>query len=480
LRLYRRGNPNRFDLRGEKEGYIAILQLSDQKVIEKRDPGLAFMLSKLCARACLETVSQQYEGVSAAAAELKNEVTELTSNKLNDILIGCPGFGAFYQSLETKDKRFFSNLCEVVEIKSEKKILNEYSPMHSIIIVLKGELISFTRNGPGTIFKAGDLLGVKEVLYDLCWKDNVYGRQNGYLVKVKKDFLFDLGNTFAKSAKHFLEYFLKYECMRIKDKFKGVKVGGGGGDAVLLDLNNNEEEEKIAKLASQVERFAEIQVNQKFKPLAGLEAGKEEKELDPFKVIRDPPIMTSLVYKTIMAQDADKLTKKDADKKDESSHKGYSCFIKDKLEFQYLEQKKKDKENKLRKKKGLPIDDGNGPSKTAQQQGKVDPQTIEALEIEYEKLKNDYNLRELSRERLKHEHEEILEKLMKTEKEVQRLKDKNFFVTAERDRLKLHKELAMKVKEVETGQSISIGKLTKSRADQRNFNDVVAFAVIVV
>ena len=34
------GNPNRFDLRGEKEGYIAILDINDQKSLQKRDPGL--------------------------------------------------------------------------------------------------------------------------------------------------------------------------------------------------------------------------------------------------------------------------------------------------------------------------------------------------------------------------------------------------------------------------------------------------------
>ena len=459
-------------MRGEKEGYIAIIEMADQKVMQKRDPGLAFMLTRLCAKTSIDTVAQQYDGTSVLASEFRNEVAEISKNKLNDILVGCPGFGSFYQSLETKDKRFFSNLCEVVEIKSERKVIQEYSPMHSIIIVLKGELIAFTRNGPGAVFKAGDILGVREVLFDLCWRDNVYGRQNGYLVKIQKDLLFDLGNTFAKSAMHFLEYFCKHECLRTKDNYKEAKPAPVG-NSLLGELNVNEEDDKAAKVSAHSNRFAEISVKQKFKPLAGLEGSKEDKDLEAFKVSREaPPIMLSSVYKSIVKQDAEKVIKKEGDKKDEATNKGFSCFIKDKLEFQYLEQKKKEKENKLRKKKGLPVENTTAPSKVTQQGGKVDPQTIEALEIEYEKLKNDYNLRELSRDRLNQEHENIIDKLKHTEEEVKRLKDKNIFITAERDRLKLHKELAGKVNEVQEGQSF-ISKFTKSRVDQRNFNDVV-------
>ena len=38
--FFTRANPNRFDLRGEKEGYIAVIEMQDVKTIQKRDPAL--------------------------------------------------------------------------------------------------------------------------------------------------------------------------------------------------------------------------------------------------------------------------------------------------------------------------------------------------------------------------------------------------------------------------------------------------------
>jgi hypothetical protein len=37
------GSPHRFDLRGEKEGYIAIIEMQDMKTMQKRDPALVVL-----------------------------------------------------------------------------------------------------------------------------------------------------------------------------------------------------------------------------------------------------------------------------------------------------------------------------------------------------------------------------------------------------------------------------------------------------
>jgi len=450
--------------------------MNDVKLMQKRDPALVaaahqvLLLTKTCAKAAIETVSLQYDGVSVLSSELKNEVAEIPKNKLQDMLLGCPGFGQFFQSLEAKDKRLFVNMCEIVEIKSEKKVLSEYSPAHAIIIILKGELISFTKAGPGAIFRAGEILGIKEVLFDLCWHENLYGRQNGYLVKVKRDYFNDLGNTFVKSAMHIFDYLVKFECSKIRARHANAKPVQAG-NSLLGELNINEEDEKLEKRAKEANRFVELYIVSKPKPVTTT-TSKNEEELEPFKAPKDtPPLMLIPAYKTIVKQDAEKNGKKE-DKREEDRKGGMSIYLKEKLEHQLEERKRKEKDIRNRKKKGLPYEEllqSSHPSTAL----KGAPPTLEALENEYERLKNDYNLRELSRDRLNADHEKLMLKLEQVEQDVKMLKEKNIFITAERDRLKLHKELLGKVSQNEAGEDF-VSRLSKTSKNTKNFNDVVA------
>jgi hypothetical protein len=459
-------------LKGEKEGYIAILELKELKAMQKRDPTLAFQISKTCGKLCLETVTMQYEGQSILACEVKNEVAEISKNKMMDMLIGCPGFGPFFSSLEKKDKRFIVNICDIVEIKSEKKVIGEYSPAHSIIIILKGELISFTKSGPGKTYKAGDILGIKEVLFDLCWKDNIFGRQNGYFVKIQKDLLNDLGNSFSKSAMNIFDHLIKYECARIRAKYKDVKPTLPGnsllGGLGLGDDDDAKDEENANEKVKYVELY--VNHNQKSLQASSDKVAMDKDILEPFKINRDiPPLMVHAVFKTIKKQDLD------AEKQMENERKAekMSSFLKEKMENQYLEDKKRRKELVMRKKKGLPFDHllpEKAVNSKAQPKG---PGTLEALEVEYDTLKNEYNLLELGHEELKTKFEEVMKQLKSTEEDVKRLKERNIYVTAERDRQRMHKELVSKMAEVENGESFA-SKFRKNRVDQVNFNDVVS------
>lgn len=425
-------------------------------------------------------MNHQYEGKAVMASEVQSPVAEISKNKLTDMLVGCPGFGPFFQILESKEKRLFANMCEIIEIKSESKYITQYNPAHCIIIILKGELIGFTREGPATIYKTGEILGIRETLFDICWKEDLFGRQNGYLVKIQKDFFDDLGNTFAKAAMHIMDFFVKAECIKIKNKYKEAKISMPENSFALLEnLDAKDQElEDQARQTSEKPRFAEIYIQpQRMRPVTLVDmkkAGDDRYEM--IKASNDvPPLMRHAAFSSIVKQDVDAY--RAADKKDDHHRKEKSTFIKIKLDMQLEEQKKIEKILKERKKKGLPIDEGllsalGVRPTTTSKAGAPDTQTLDALEKEYERLKDEYNLREESRDRLNTKHDQLLEKLSDTEETVKMLKDKTIFITAERDRLKLHKELMGKVSSVKEGESF-VSKMTRVRGDDRSFNDAV-------
>lgn len=412
--------------------------------------------------------------------EVKIEAAEISKNKLTDMLMGCPNFGPFFQSLETKEKRQFANMCDIIEIKSEKKYIADYSPATAIIIILKGELIGFNKYGPSTVYRTGEIIGIRETLFGSCWKENIFGRQNGYLVKIQSDFFNDLGNTFAKAAMHILDFFVKTECQKVKDKYRDAKMSLPENSFALLEnLDKKEDLDFEARQAGASQRFAEINVQpQKLKPITTLEPQRPGHDVaEVIKPPKDvPPLMRHQVFGTIVKQDVE--AAKAFEKKEEHKKDKMSTFVKEKLEAQYLEQKRIEKLIKERKKKGMLIDEAwlsaLGVRNTAPTGSKADMQTLEALENEYERLKNEYNLREVSRERMNSEYDKLFSKLQETEEEVKKLKDKTIFITAERDRLKLHKELMGKMTAVSDGESFA-SKLTKFRGDERNFNDAVSF-----
>lgn len=102
-----------------------------------------------------------------------------------DLLTACPNFGSFFSSLDKKNKRMVISITEFVEFKSMQKLINAGTPVNEIIVVLKGEVIFFGQDGPSTIFKSGDILGVVEMVYGMNWKEDAFGRQNGYLIIIK-------------------------------------------------------------------------------------------------------------------------------------------------------------------------------------------------------------------------------------------------------------------------------------------------------
>lgn len=411
--------------------------------------------------------------------EVKNDIAEISKNKLTDMLVGCPNFGPFFQSLETKEKRQFANMCDIVEIKSEKKYIADYSPATAIIIILKGELIGFNKYGPSTVYRAGEIIGIRETLFGSCWKENIFGRQNGYLVKIQSDFFNDLGNTFAKAAMHILDFLVKVECQKIKDKHKDAKMSMPENSLALLENLDKKGDLDSEVRQADSKRFAEINVQpQKMKPMITLEPQRPGQDLpEVIKPPKDvPPLMRHPVFSTIVKQDVE--AAKLGDKREDPKKHRMSSFVQEKLESQYIEQKRIDKLIRERNKKGMVVDEAwlsaIGVRNTGTTGSKADMQTLEALENEYERLKNEYNLREVSRERLNNMYDALQLKLQLTEEEVKKLKDKNIFITAERDRLKLHKELMGKMGSANDGENFA-PRFTKFRGDERNFNDAVSF-----
>lgn len=102
-----------------------------------------------------------------------------------DLLTACPNFGDFFGNLDKKNKRFVISVSEFIEFKSEQKIINSNSPVNEIVIVIKGELIFFSADGPCKIYKAGDILGTVEMMCGMTWTENGFGRQNGYLIVIR-------------------------------------------------------------------------------------------------------------------------------------------------------------------------------------------------------------------------------------------------------------------------------------------------------
>lgn len=432
------------------------------------------MVTKTCAKAAIETVSLQYDGISILNCEHKNEVSEIPNIKLQDRLLSCPEFGPFFQSLESKDKRLFMNMCQFVDVPSGTKVISEYSPANSIILILAGELMGITKAGISTNYKTGEMIGIREVFFDLCWKENIYGRFPGCIVKIRKDYFNDLGHTFVKSAGHFFEFFVKTECLKITKKYSDAKHMNPG-NSLLGGLDMEDEDLGMNEKGKQVCRFVELNIDKKTKAVKQVSSTKED-EIELFRPSSTfPPLMLISAYKSIVAQDkaAEKATKKD-EKRDLDRKGNPTIFLKEKLEHQLEERRRKEKDIRMRKKKGLPYEELLQSNNAAGNQKGLPAPTLEALENEYEKLKNDFTMRELSRDRVNEEHEKLLSKLEKMEQEVKMLKEKNIFITAERDRLKLHKELLGKIKDGEDGESY-LAKISKGKQTHRNFNDVVEF-----
>ena len=64
------------------------------------------------------------------------------------------------------------------------------------------------KSGMGKTYKTGSILGVRQFQFGMSWEENVYGRYNGIILKIEKEYFKDLGYTFAKYGTSFLEFLI--------------------------------------------------------------------------------------------------------------------------------------------------------------------------------------------------------------------------------------------------------------------------------
>ena len=320
------------------------------------------MLTQLCARHSLLIIYHQYERRSPDQ-QLDLEKISLSRNKIMDLLTACPNFGEFFDELEKKNKRFMISVCEIVEIKPRKKYLQQGSPVDKIVIVLKGELMMFDECGPGKVYKSGDILGTLEMLYGMTWTGTAIGRYTGYLIMINKDYLLDLCQTFAKPGRALLSFFVEYECKRIRSKYKHRKLGNEKPQSVLGDLFGNilgGEEESKQKTETEEEEekatFLEFDVRKKNRGELKSYKKREKDILKPFmNNLEIPPLFSHKVFEVFSAPEQVEL--EDVQMMDEDGKRGPGTFLRMKIENQIAEDKKRRKEMRRRKRKGLAFDD---------------------------------------------------------------------------------------------------------------------------
>ena len=141
-------------------------------------------MTETCARMAIKTILYQYKEENPTTA-IPYENVEMPKNKALDMITACPVFGEYLMSLDKKERRYTTAICNIKEFKPEERIITKDSPVDSVIIILKGEVMEFNDNGFGKPIKPGTILGFKDMLYSCCWKYNTLGRTGGYLIHIK-------------------------------------------------------------------------------------------------------------------------------------------------------------------------------------------------------------------------------------------------------------------------------------------------------
>lgn len=176
----------------------------------KKDASLAFKIIDLMCRKTLNVIHYQFYG-KELCAQLTAKTTDLPQKKLMDLILTTPILGEYFDSLDKKDRRNFLSTVQVVEFGFEQSLAIEGQSCRNIIIVLNGELTSFSNGKKGEIHTKGSILGLREFLFDLTWTQNIYGRVKGTVVVLNKDLFQDLGSIFVDTAKTLLNFFVKKE-----------------------------------------------------------------------------------------------------------------------------------------------------------------------------------------------------------------------------------------------------------------------------
>lgn len=180
---------------------------------------------------------------------------------------------------------------------------------------------------------------------------------------LRKDYLYDLCQTFAKAGRKILNYFIGYEAKKVRSKYKHRKLTNQK-ESLLADLGfqdsdvkEEEEQEEESDSREEVLNFLEFDVRTKNTEL--LKARKKDNDKDlmkPFKMnLTIPPLFSHKVYEVFLSPQ--QVNKEDIEMMKEDGKTGPGTFIKEKIQTQRVEDKKRKQELRRRKRKGLPIDD---------------------------------------------------------------------------------------------------------------------------
>jgi len=410
-----------FDVTAEIEGYIAVFRYDEFKQLSKKDPALSYKVTEMLAKKTLNTVSQQYTGeVIYAPLKLKATSAATNTKRVKDAMDTCPELSEFFQRFDPRDVKNLTKYIEYIEFEREQRIILEGNKTDCLFFLIKGELICFKENKPTVFYKPGAIIGVKEFLYELTWKENVLGKAKGVLLKLERTNFLEMIATSTTSANSFLKNLTWYESKDIKGRHQ---------DRSLF------EKIKDQNITNPLNEFLEYEVS---KHLEFIEQQKT-KSLNNKPVIKDflntkelLPLYMHNIHQSLMfaPEESSATTTSTQGKKTMVNIQGCT-FLREKMEKQVEEQR-------LKKGKSRP------PAKTAKGAADAKKTGDGTTDEDYEDLRNNYTMLEGENDDLRAKIKELMEEAKGLKTEIRGLREINITSAAKINKTLVHRELISK------------------------------------
>lgn len=109
---------NHFTLKGEREGFVAVMRFDDLKIFAKKHPGIFINLTKLMLRLAIKVLYHQFKGVELGRPS-NLAIKDVAQKNLVEQISHIPKLDSFFLSLEKGPRRMFCNALKYVELESE-------------------------------------------------------------------------------------------------------------------------------------------------------------------------------------------------------------------------------------------------------------------------------------------------------------------------------------------------------------------------
>jgi len=406
-----------FDIVADLEGYLAVFRFDEFKMLSKKEPQLSYKITEMLGKKALNTVSLQYTGEDVYSPyKLKGPGSAINTKRVRDAIETCPEFAEFFERFDVRDRKNLTKYFEFIEFDKEQRIVYDGKKTDDLILLVKGELISFRLDKPVVYYKPGAVIGNKEFLFELTWQENILGKVKGVLLKLGRQTYQEMIQGSNATANNLYKALIWYQSKEIKtryqdrsmfEKVQGKNVKNPLNDFVEFEVTKhmdflNEQEKKIPNSRPMMKEFL------------------LRKECLPL-YIHD-------IHQTLFANE--QAANADEKRKKQASNAMGCVFLRERLENQIAEQKSKKGKGRLAP-KGKPGPDGK----------KSDDK---APDDDYEDLKNNYLLLENENEELRAKISELLEETKGYRQDIQSMKEVNTTASTKINKTLIHRELISK------------------------------------